>query len=250
MEKDLAPKIKISEIRGSLTNMPLDEIWSKYILWVETLQYFWERTVIEFIDLIEADCEKKEKFLAIIRSSFEYMGNWRFKRIRYVKARRNEIDSTISYIRNTALRNNISDMLVAPIARNVASVLRTCLHISTHSYNDEQIPTLIAQDIYEIAACRTFFPIDLSNLVSFLPDNMTIHAEGGNADNFHLMLETAAKTLGIEEALVTLNNEAYKIWKAFDVPFEWNIPEDIWRLKTDGMSIDLYYANTRDFYSK
>jgi hypothetical protein len=192
MEIDLKPKIILSEIRDALSQKPMDDIWNSYLLWVKTLPPFWERATIEFADLAGDSEERKEKLLKSVFGSFEYMDDWRFQRIKHVKARRDEIDSAISYIRNSALKNVISDRLAAPVARNLASVLRGCLHIATNGYRDEQMPGVIAQDIYGIAACRIFLPYDKSDFVRFIPSDLSIHAIGGDLDNYHIMLESAA----------------------------------------------------------
>ena len=63
------------------------------------------------------------------------------------KARRREIDSVISFIRNAALTTKVSKYAFAPVCRNLAGILHGALYISIFGYSDEQLPEVLAHDI-------------------------------------------------------------------------------------------------------
>ena len=134
----------------------------------------------------------------------------RNKKIKYVKARRNEFDGEISYIRNTALDGRVSALPASPISRNAASALRMSVYIAAHGYRDDQIPLLIAKGIFDLAEVRSFFPVDSSNLISFLPPGKGLDGanDARSEDNYHLMMENAASAMGIEKDVKQLYMES------------------------------------------
>ena len=250
MNLDTKPKIKCTEIRDTLEGLDRNEVYFHSSNWAKTLLPFWEKAIAEIAERTGFYKEKAPKYLGIAANAFELMDGWRSGNIKLVKARRSEIDSTISYIRNGAMLTNVSDLAFAPICRNAASALRSCLQLSSGSYSDTQLATVVSQQIYAIAAVKSLFPVDDSNLIGYLPRNATIH--GGNdpkdLDNYHLMFEIAAERLDLSEHVKAMNDEAYLIWQNFNQPFAWEIPEMIWTEKTDSLSTQLYYENRAAFY--
>lgn len=241
--------LKCSQIRDCIKKGSIDKMWEGYFLQIKEFQEIWEYAISDFAYRISIDNQKRQKHLETVRNAFSLMDDWYYDRKKIVKARRNEIDSSISFIRNNALNRQISDLFMAPVMRNLASLLRGLLNISTTSYSVDQIPVAIAQGIFDIAAVRVLFPIDLDNLISYLPSNLTIHGEGGHIDNYHIMLEEGSKALGLDKQLNALYEEVITIWNSFNNPRAFNVPEFIWNLKGGEMSTKIYFDSLKKFHS-
>jgi len=252
MSAGTEPRIRCTEIRDALASSDGNEVYFNFSGWAKTLAPFWERAIVKIAEKTGFYQQKVPKYLDVARSSFELMDGWRSDKVKKVKARRSEIDSAISYIRNGAALTGVSDLAFSPICRNAASALRACLNLASGSYSDAQLPGVVAQEIYSIAAVKTLFPVDDSNLIGYLPSNVTIH--GGNnpndLDNYHLMFQLAAEQLDLSLQVEAMNNEAEMIWINFESPMPWIIPDAIWTEKTDGLSHKLYCANMAAFHDK
>lgn len=243
--------MRCSQIRDELEKRDCDEIWSEYIKWVETLIVFWKRAIVTISQKIDFDEAKRDKHLLVVENSLSLMNDWRFGRIKYVKARRNEIDSAISFIKNNALNKKVSKFLFAPVCRNVASVLRSALYLSTHGYSNEQLPTVVSQDIFRLAQIYLYFPFHDSDFICFLSSEKFIHTEDKNdLDNYHIMLENAGKNLEIEEMITKINKKAKWIWQNFKSPQKWQISDEIWNMKIENLSAKLYYQNMKEFHGR
>lgn len=164
--------------------------------------------------------------------------------MKYVKARRNEIDAAISFLRNKAIEKPICRLRVAPTARNAAGPLRVSLYVATRSYSDEQIPECLSGILFDIAAVRTSFPFDVNNLVGYHPG----HDVPPPYDPHVMMLERAAKDLGIEDAVNRLLQEVDRMWQTFDVPAPLTFSEDYWRAEADGADARLHYQAISNFH--
>jgi hypothetical protein len=237
--------VKCSYIMNYIEDKNMDEVFDIYFEWVKTLSPFWVKSVTLISNILSLDKTKTEKYIQPINTAFDLMKKWRYNEIKYVQNRRREIDSAISFIRNNALNNKISMYWFAPICRNVASILRGCLYISTHGYSDDQIPEVIAIALYKMAAIRMFFQFDKTDFVYLLPSHASIR---NNIDNIHLMHEIAGKRFGIEKQIKLLNEMANKIWEERLNPLELIIPEEIWTTEIKNISKEFYYGNIKSFY--
>ncbi|MGF7109431.1 hypothetical protein [Treponema pedis] len=241
--------VKLTEIRNILEKEKPDDLFLQYFEWVKTLMPFWKQAVMRIAELNGTPEEKRDKHLRAIDNSLELMPAWRFKRIKYVKARREEIDSAISFIRNGAITNKVSKYAFAPVCRTVASVLRSCLYVSTFGYSDEQQPTVLAQDVYDIAMCHTLFPFDTSDFVYYLPRNKSIHTEDpADLDNWHIMMSNAGKALKITDLIEEVNKQACIIWENYKTPLKWKYDESIWSSEFENVSKKLHYAAEKAFH--
>ena len=240
--------IKLTQMRAAFEKEEPDALYLSYLGWVKTLIPFWRQTVARIAELSGTTDEKRDKHLRVIDNSLELMQAWRFKKIKYVQARRREADSAISFIRNGALTQQVSRYAFAPVCRNLASILRSFLYVSTFGYSDEQLPTVLAQDIYEIALCHTLFPFDAGDFVYYLPREKSIHTDDpADLDNWYLMMSEAGKALNIAELIEEVNNQARKIYENRKTPFEWKYDEGIWNLEFENVSKRLHYAGLRAF---
>lgn len=242
------PLIRCSEIRDELAQRDPHQVWSQYLGQIATLQAFWRTATNLWAQRVELPPAKLSAHIAAVDSAVELMDGWRMKRITYVKARRNEIDSAIGFLRNRALDRTIGSLALAPVARNVAGELRACLYIATGSYSDDQFPTVVAQSVYGLAFVRTLFPVDTSNLAAYMPAGLSIHAQGGELDNFHVMLQAGAVALGLEEALAGVNGEAARIWRGFDHPAPFELDPSLWTVGGGEWSADLHHRQVRAFH--
>jgi hypothetical protein len=252
MKNELFPEITISEMKKELTNQTIENIWKNYIDWIKTFKPLCIKLIEYFSKEINYSQTKKEKHITVIQNAFEYINSWKLEKHKIVKTRKNEIDSAISFVRNKAIIKKFSKSLISPLSRNLAGLLRTCLHISVNNYKNEQIPFLTARAIFDIAACRSFFPVDINNLIQFLPKGKSLidTTQNDNCDNYHLMLEISAGKLGLKNELTSLNSEAVNIWNSFDKPKQMNIPDDLFSIQTNGLSNRLYYLGLKNFYNK
>lgn len=160
----------ITEVRDTLQKKDPNELFKLHYAWVSTLIPFWRQAVIRVAELTGTPTDRRDKHLRAIEQSMTLLSGWRSKQITYVKARHREIDSAISFIRNAALTKPVSKYAFAPVCRNLAGILRRALYISTFGYSDEQLPDVLAHDIYNLATCYTLFPFDTSDFVCFLSD--------------------------------------------------------------------------------
>ncbi len=252
MSEDTAPIIKCTEIRDSLASRDCNEVYLHFSNWVKTLLPFWLKAIDQIAENTHFYQEKAVKHGEVAKSSFVLMDGWRSGQVKMIKTRRSEIDSAISYIRNGAALSAVSDIAYAPVCRNAASALRACLSLASGSYSDGQLPGVVAQQIYSIAAVKTLFPVEDSDLIGYLPRTVTVH--GGNdpndLDNYHLMFQIAAERLDLSMQVKAMNEEAALIWNSFQSPMPWVIPEAVWTEKTDALSSKLYYTNKAAFFAK
>ena len=239
-----------SRLRDDLAARPLESVWSAYVGQVGALQPFWARVTEVWAERVALPDEKRLQCLATINSAFSVMDDWRFGRVKLLKKHRDAIDSAISFVRNQALNRSIAPLRMAPVARNTAGSLRMCLHIATFGYRDEQIPMIVAQEVFELAAIRSLYPVDLSNLTAFLPPDVSIHAQGGDIDNFHLMLKLGSEALGLGHELKALYAEADDIWREFDRSRPFLLPETLWSETGGELSARLYYEGMNAFHGR
>src|SRR6476620_9785000 len=153
-----------TEIASALASWSPDRVWEVFLGHGRTLQAFWSRATIVFAGRSELPADKRDRHLAAVASAFDRMDDWRSKRVKYVRARRDEIDSAISFIQNRALDRAIATLRVAPAARNAAGALRALLTTACHGYRDDQMPELVAGMLYDVAAVRTLFPFGFDTL--------------------------------------------------------------------------------------
>jgi hypothetical protein len=44
--------------------------------------------------------------------------------------------------------------------------------------------------------------------------------------------------------------EAWWIWERFDEPAPWDLPDDLWTRRDDGLYHDMHYADQRAFHER
>ena len=234
----------IIEVRDALQKEEPNELFNLHHAWVSTLIPFWRQAVIRIAELTDTPTDRRDKHLRVIEQSMTLMSAWRFKQITYIKARRREIDSAISFIRNAALLTKVSKYAFAPVCRNLAGILRGALYISTFGYSDEQVPGVLAHHIYDLATCHTLFPFDTSDFVCFLS------GEGSPGENWHIMMDRAGEVLDIRPLIEAVDQQASLIWDSYSAPFAWGYDEAVWTREIPPLSKDLHYIAQRAFYQR
>lgn len=241
---EITPIIKMSELIKEIEKMPLDKAWNNYLQLSKSMQWFWIKAIEINAQNTNLKEERKTKYLKSANSAFDFMDKWRKNEITLVRARVNEIDSAISYIRNSALDLRCS-FYYSPISRNVASILRMCLRIGEHGYYDEQIPSLIASAIHYYAAVACCLPYDIDDLfTAYLPSNMPME----QYDRWHIFMQIAANKIGFIEILEAIYKKVNRLWEHFDNPEKLLLPDYIWT-KKESYSRELYKANYSNFHS-
>ena len=240
----------ITEVRDTLQKEDPHELFKLHHAWVSTLIPFWRQAVIRIAELTGTPTDRRDKHLRAIEQSITLLPAWRSKQITYVKARRREIDSAISFIRNAALTNPVSKYAFAPVCRNLAGILRHSLSISTFGYSDEQLPDVLAHDIYNLATCHTLFPFDTSDFVCFLSGKGSPQTDGSTGENWHLMMDSAGEVLGIRPLIESIDQQARLIWDSYSAPFAWVYDEAVWAREIPNLSMELHYIAQRAFHQR
>ena len=238
----------ITEVRDALQKEDPHELFKLHHAWVSTLIPFWRQAVTRIVELTGTSTDRRDKHLRAIEQSITLLPAWRSKQITYVKARRREIDSAISFIRNAALTNPVSKYAFAPVCRNLAGILRHSLSISTFGYSDEQLPDVLAHDIYNLATCHTLFPFDTSDFVCFLSGKGSPQTDGSTGENWHLMMDRAGEALGIRPLIEAIDQQARLIWGSYSAPFAWVYDEAVWTREIPSLSKELHYIAQRAFH--
>ena len=240
----------ITEVRDALQKEYTQELVKLHHAWVSTLIPFWRQAVIRIAELTGTPTDRRDKHLRAIEQSMTLLPAWRSKQITYVKARRREIDSAISFIRNAALTNPVSKYAFAPVCRNLTGILRVALHISTFGYSDKQLPDVLAHGIYDIATCHTLFPFDTSDFVCFLSGEGSTQTDRSTGENWHLMMNRAGEILGIRPLIEAVDQQASLIWESYSAPFAWVYDEAIWTREVPSLFKELYYIAQRAFHQR
>jgi hypothetical protein len=238
--------LRCSDIRTSFERVPVETTVSALFRHGESLLPFWQLAVRVWADRLGTPADKLAAHQATIEHAFQWMTDWRTKRAKLVRKNENAVSSAISYLRNGAHRDEVRDLLISPVARNAAGCLRMCLHLSKFNYEDSQVPTIVACEIFALAAVRTVFPIDLSNLVHYAPDS--IQAEGGDIDNYNAMLAIGSRDLGLESELDGLNAEAEGLFAEFEIPRPLDLPATMAVQLGGERNARLYFDALRAFH--
>lgn len=234
------------QITTALTGRSAADLWGALSAHARMLQPFWAGAVTVFANRTSLPNEKRDSYLCVIDSAFDKMDGWRRGSVKYVKARRNEIDSAISYMRNKANEVPNRRFRFAPAARNAASALRVSLAAATRGYNDAQLPAVVAGIVYDAAAVRTLFPFDFGNLMVFHPGyDGTL--EG---DALDIALHRAGHELGIVAAVDLLLAEVERIWGSFGTPSPLVFTDGYWTAEGDDADLQLRAAAIAAFHGR
>lgn len=236
----------VNEMARTLKVRVPSELWVALLAHTRILEPFWVGAVHTFATRSGLALEKRNRHIDTIGTSFDLMNQWRCGTLKYVKARRNEIDSAISFLRNSAIETPNRLLRIAPGARNAAAALRTCLHISLRSYRDEQLPEILAALIYDVAAVRTQFPFDFGNLMMLSKPG----DDQDGKDSFNAILERASHELGIGKAVSSLKTEVANIWNSFESPPVMMIPQGYWDAEGDGADAQFRNAAMKAFHGR
>lgn len=234
------------EMASDLASWPPDRLWNVFLAHGRTLQPFWSRATSLFAERSELAAERRDRHLGAVASAFDRMDDWRSKRVKYVRARRDEIDSAISFIRNRALDRSIASLRVAPAARNAASALRGLLTTSCHGYRDNQIHGLVAGMLYDLAAVRTLFPFSFDTLFGF---NFGTPCQPG-LDPLAERLHGAASEWGIGKEVSALTDDVARLWADVATPQAWQLPESVWLEEADTLNAEAHFAAVKAFHAR
>jgi len=232
------------QMSQALADRPVDALWAVMLAHARTLQPFWEGAVRVFATRTGLPEQKTKDYLGLIVGAFDKMDDWRHGRAKYVKARRQEIDTVISFLRNKAIENANNRLRIAPVARNAAGALRITLTVSAHGYLDSDLAEIVANVLVDMAAVRTSFPYDLGHLMSFSP-GPEVPPE---VDRFMLTLDRAGEALGIQREVKALRQEADRIWEELYSPAPLRLSADYWTAVGSGGDAQLRQAAIVEFH--
>lgn len=241
-------------MRRELTGRPPEDVWRAVLGWSATLGPFWLEAIRRFAPVAGLPDEKRDRHLAVAEGAFERMDGWWSGRTKLVKARRNEIDSAISFVWTTALRAELRGFVQAPVARHVGPALRQCLSVSAGGYGPDQLASVAAGLVYTWAECRTLFPGDSSVLLQHVPPEKLAPVSGtvgpDGTDEHHLLYGAPADRFGLRAEADRVCAEARWIWERFDEPVPWDLPDDLWSRGDDGLYQDMHYGEQRAFHER
>lgn len=238
-------------MREALNGRPTDEVWAAVLGWSVQLQPFWLEAIGRFAEAVDEPVARVDRHLAAAEGAFDRMDDWRHGRAKLVKARRNEIDGAISFIRNTALRTQLRSLLPAPVARHVASGLRQCLSLAAGGYSDAQTSQVVAGLVYTWAECRTLFPGDSAVLLQYVPADSLLAGSGSESfDRHHLSYGEPADRFGLRSEADAVYAEARFVWDNFDTPVPWDLPPDLWSRTYDGTYHTMHHAAEQAFHTR
>ena len=241
-------------MRRALTERPPEDVWRAVLGWTSTLGPFWLEAIRRFAPVAGLPDEKRDRHLAAAGGAFERMDGWWSGRTKLVKARRNEIDSAISFVWTTALRTELRGLVQAPVARHVGPALRQCLSVSAGGYGPDQLASVAAGLVYTWAECRTLFPGDSSVLLQHVPREELAGGPGPAgpdfADEHHRLYGAPADRFGLREAADRVCAEAHWIWERFDEPAPWDLPADLWSRRDGGIYHDMHFGEQRAFHER
>jgi hypothetical protein len=236
--------VTCTEIGSALASWPPDRLWHVFLGHGRTLQPFWSRATNVFAERLQLAAEKRDRHLGVVASAFDRMDDWRSKRVKYVRARRDEIDSAISFIRNRALDRAIASLRFAPAARNAAGALRSLLTTACHGYRDDQMPELVAAMLYGLAAVRTLFPISFDTLFGFNFPNQP------GLDPLADRLHVAANAWGLGAEVSALTDDVARLWADIGSPRPWELPESVWSEEADALDARAHFAAVKAFHGR
>jgi len=235
-----------SEVRDSLAAKPVDVICVDFFRQAHALEPLWQLALDTWAVRLATPSDKLDAHAAALHSAFERMEGWLTKQSKMARKEEKAISSAISYLRNGAHDERTCDLLLSPIARNLAGLLRMCLHLASFNYDDSQIPAILACEVFELAATRMLYPIDLGNLTHYAPDS--IHGEGGDIDNFNAMLRIGSHALKLDAEYERLNAEAKRLFTGFGTVRPLAFPTTLSAQRGGERNSELYIASMRAFH--
>ena len=122
--------------------------------------------------------------------------------------------------------------------------------MSIFSYSDEQVPEMLACDIYELATCHTLFPFDTSDFVFFLSSEGPTQTDRSPGEIWPLMMNRAGEVLGIRPLIEAVDQQVNLIWDNYSTPFAWGDDEAVWTQEIPPLSKYLYYITLRAFHQR
>lgn len=239
---------KLSDIQKQIARLNQAEAWDKYSALVAKSQPFWQQAIKRMAQLNDLDNKKTASYLQFAQNSFKLLDDWYYGRTTYIKARRNEIDSAISFIRNSAMLQNISSRPAAASARNLAGVLRILLYLALRDYPADHYPRLMTNGLLDLAAVKTLFPIDVSDVAAQFAGPGEAWVD--NIDYATTHLQRCAKAFNLSSQLGQLNAQLDELWKNFDSPEPWEIPESAWQPQKDSLLAEVHYQGVREFHNR
>jgi len=244
--------MKLSDLRKEIDLLSQDEIYQLQYKQMEAYLPLFSKFIEEFLNRSNADEKKRERYRKPLPTLLEFMDSWYFQRIKYVKARRNEIENSISFIRNTALNKCVSDLRVAGVARNFASYLRGTMRICDQTYKltHQQHCDLYVRSTFELAFVKELFPIDTTNLFYlYLEDFNPTQEEIDDFDRPQVMLNLLSKKYGFDKEVLQINKSFEDLWIKRDSIDKFVPDKIIWNQSIGSVSAQLHYGYQAAFHT-
>lgn len=243
--------MKLSELKKEVESLSYDEIFFLQINQMNAYLPLFERFINTFSDKTKIDENKRAKYLKPLPMILEYMDSWHFQKIKYVKARRNEIESSISFIRNSALDKRVSSLRIAGVARNLASYLRSTMRVCGQEYKPsfEQLSTSFVRATFNLSVVTELFPIDATNIFYiYLEDFKPSRSEIESVDSAQIMFELVSNKYGFSEEVDKINETLKNIWTQRESLRIYEPDESAWCEDWGDVNNSLHYSFQRAFH--
>lgn len=146
------------------------EIERQSLVFVQALEAFipfWKKAISVCAEATQTPEEKQEKLQGFVDRAPSLLRAWSVGDLRLVRARQKEVWSATSFVRNAALKEEVRCFKLAPVFRNLHSVLASAIKVSAGEHSAEELPELLFSLCYDIAFVETLFEYDNSDLMHF-----------------------------------------------------------------------------------
>ncbi len=232
-------------MQQALTATDSTTTWAQYTGVLRTFEPFWQQSIEHLGNLIETPKQQVQDHRTAASTAFDLFGDWYLQRAPIVKARRNDIDGAISFIRNSALRTEVSHRTGAAMSRNLAAVLRPALTMATHGYNTQVYPRTMTGGLLTLAAVKSQFPVSISDLVEqfSVPNQSPLD----DIDQLWEILRRAAAHYGLEKNLEFLEQTLIALWQQLAQPQQWEAPSEVWAAHSNSLFMKAHTDSVRAF---
>lgn len=193
------------------TNRKIQLSWR--IQAVEAIMPFWIRAISVCSDQTGWDKDKTAELQSFAISVPDRCREWRDGN-KVVRARVNELWKPTSAVWNATLQKSVRDLTVAPVIRNMHSVITGLLNAASDERNDPWLFGLV----FSMAFTRTRFRFDSSDLMCF---SKVTDLEGVPfGDRVPLIYAQAARELYEVEAMQTVFDDTLVVAKSLgELPY-------------------------------
>ncbi|MEO1642953.1 MAG: hypothetical protein AAFR74_06410 [Pseudomonadota bacterium] len=163
------PKIRCrySSVEKLFCEIGPEQQFNAFIQALEAFTPFWKTAISVCGQATETPKEKQDKLQRFVDSAPELLRAWSSNELKVVQARKKEVWSATSFVWRSALKKEVCSLKLAPVFRNLHSVLASTIKVCTGEYHKDYAPELLFSLSYNIAFVQTLFEYDNADLMQF-----------------------------------------------------------------------------------